>query len=197
MDDNRTQATSAYQSGYKYKSGCEHKRDSSLLGNSPSEKKLISDTITGIRLFPGAAALQKNNRPVNMRTEATRKRVAHLGFVVNMRPETGLKKSRGGEKKESSRHPGHLDPSIAYPQIADSEYFTRRFSWLLFLRVASPFANYWRAVLGTEWRIRLIFFLPALMEIWRRCYQSNAKVVFSLLAFLSINLGGFNENLQF
>ena len=80
MDDNRIQATSAYRSGYKYKSGCEHKRDSSFLGNSPSERHLISDMAAGIRLFPGAAA---------------------------------LKKSRGGEKKESSRHHGHIDPSIA------------------------------------------------------------------------------------
>ena len=113
MDDNRIQATSAYRSGYKYKSGCEHKRDSSFLGNSPSEIKLISDMAAGIRLFPGVAAHYKKNRPVNMRPETTKNGFAHLGFVVNMRSETGLKKSRGGEKKESSRHPGHIDPSIA------------------------------------------------------------------------------------
>ncbi len=59
MDDNRTQATSAYESEYKRVSGCEHKRGSSLLGNSPSETKLISDIATGIRLFPGAAAHYK------------------------------------------------------------------------------------------------------------------------------------------
>lgn len=106
MDDNRVEATSAYRSGYKHKSGCEHKRDSSFLGVSPSEKKLISDMATGIRLFPGAAA---------------------------------LKKSRGGEKKESSCHHGHIDPSIAYPQIADSEYFTLRICWLLFLSTALLF----------------------------------------------------------
>lgn len=121
MDDNRTQATSAYRSGYKRESGCDIKRDSSFLsfGISPSKTKLISDAITGIRLFPGAVAPHKKNRPVNTRAEATKNRVAQLGFVAKMRPETGLKKSRGGEKKESSCHNGHIDPSSLPPLIAE------------------------------------------------------------------------------
>ena len=122
-DDNRTQATSAYWSGYKHESGCDIKRDPSFfdLGISPSKKSLISDAIAGIRLFPGAVAPHKKNRPVNMRAE------------------TGLKISRGGEKKESSRHHGHIDPSIDCPKIADSEYFPLRICWLLFLGAASAF----------------------------------------------------------
>ena len=110
MDDNRTQATSAYQSGYKHVSGCDIKRDSSFLsfGISPSKTKLISDAITGIRLFPGQSLITKINKAVL-------------------------------EKKESSCHHGHIRPSITYPLIADSEYFTRRFSWLFFLSTALLF----------------------------------------------------------
>ncbi len=76
MDDNRIQATRGCRSIKKRRSGCEHKRGSSFLGNSSSETKLISDKVAGIRLFPGAAA--------------------------------PLKKSRGGEKKGSSRHHDHI-----------------------------------------------------------------------------------------
>ncbi len=98
MDDNRIQATRGCRSIKKRRSGCEHKRGSSFLGNSSSETKLISDKVAGIRLFPGAAA--------------------------------PLKKSRDGEKKESSRHHGHIDPSMTYPLIADNtsrEVFLARF----------------------------------------------------------------------
>lgn len=119
MDDNRILATSVYQSINKHVSGCDIKRDSFFLGDSPSKIKLISDLAPGIRLFPGAAAHQKNNRPVNMRPETRSWLILPSCLMVKMRPETGLKISRGGEKKESSCHNGHIDPSITSPLIAD------------------------------------------------------------------------------
>lgn len=125
MDDNRIQATSGYPSGYKHVSGCDRKRDSSFLAIGISPSKIISDmAFAGYCLLPGAAAHHKKNRPVNTRAETTKNRVAHLGFVVNMRPETGRKKDRGGDKKkESSCHHGHIDHSIAYcPSFADKTY---------------------------------------------------------------------------
>ena len=120
MDDNRTQATSAYQSGYKLKSGCDKKRDSSFLvfGISPS-KKLISDVVAGYHLLPGAAAHQENNRPVN--TRAGKKGI--IPTSVSQRVATGLIKDRGGEKKGSSCPPDYsVHPSFDAPLIADSKY---------------------------------------------------------------------------
>jgi hypothetical protein len=85
MDDNRTQATSAYRSINKHVSGCDRKRDSSFLAFGISPSKLISDmAFAGYCLLPGAATHKEN------------------------------KKDRGGEKKESSCHHGHIDHSIAY-----------------------------------------------------------------------------------
>ena len=122
MDDNQTQATTGYQSKYKRMSGCEKKRDSSFLvfGISPS-KKLISDLVAGFRFFPGAVALQKNNSPINTRTE-TMFCTPYSVSMVNMRSAMGLIKDRGGEKKGSS-HQDHIGPLIIrYPLIAGSKY---------------------------------------------------------------------------
>ena len=121
MDDNQTQATSAHRSINKYVSGCEKKRDSSFLTFGISPSKLISDmAFAGIRFFPGAAAHHKKNRPVNTRAGTDEILIAHLALSVTQRTETGLKKARGGEKKESSCHHGHIDPSISFPKIVDS-----------------------------------------------------------------------------
>jgi len=168
MDDNRIQATSGYCSEHKALSGCEKKRDSSFFdfGNSPSKPMLISVPAAGIRLFPGAAAHHKknnpsripvvfplkwlsinllistgprrNNRPAKVRPEISESEFAQFVLLVK-RPAAGLRKQgRGGEKKGSSCHHGHIGPPIiSYPLIADSKY--GGFPWLLFLSTALPF----------------------------------------------------------
>lgn len=114
MDDNRTQATSAHQSGYKHESGCDIKRDSSFLdfGISPSKVLISNVAVTGFGFLPGAAAPHKKNRPVNMR--AGKKSV--MPGSVSQRAATGHKKSRGGEKKGSSCQ-GHISPPINYTPL--------------------------------------------------------------------------------
>lgn len=86
-------------------SGCDKKRNSSLktsLGYSPSKKTFIKKLCfaSGFRFFPGAIA-HKNNRPVNTRPEAMDLDCSSW-FYGHKRPETGIKKGRGGEKKGSS-----------------------------------------------------------------------------------------------
>ena len=107
-------------------SDCDKKRDSSLktsLGYSPSKRTFIGKLCfaSGFRFFPDAIA-HKNNRPVNKRPETTKNRVAHFGFVVNMRPETGLKKGRGGEKKGGSCPLDYSVRPSTIPPFAVSKY---------------------------------------------------------------------------
>lgn len=132
MDDNWRQATSAYWSINKHVSGCDIKRDSSFLGDSPSKINLIiSDMASaGCCLLPGAAAHQKKNRPVNMRPERIHR---WIPIVFNMRPETGHKKGRGGDRKKRKLLPYGLSspPIIKYPPFADNAFSIWRFSGIL------------------------------------------------------------------
>lgn len=141
MDDNRMQATSAYRSVNKHVSGCDRKRDSSFVSFGISPSKLISDMASaGYCLLPGAAAHHKKNRPVNTRAGIDEILIAHLDLSVTQRAETGIKKDRGGENIKSSCHMT-ISVNLTYYtyKIADSEYFTLRFSWLLFLSTALSF----------------------------------------------------------
>ncbi len=63
-----------------------------------------------------------------MRAETTKNRVAHLGFVVNMRPVTGRKKDRGGEKNGGSRPLDYSVHKSSIPPFADNAFSIWRFS---------------------------------------------------------------------
>lgn len=81
-------------------SGCAKKRDSSLtpttFGDSPKQRKLISNLGMGVLSLPPTTAHSKNNRP------------------VNMRPATGRRiQGDGGEKKESP-HRDHFGPPTTF-----------------------------------------------------------------------------------
>jgi len=84
-------------------SGGDIKRDPFLslimaFPNFPLKRRLTLRP--GFVSFPGAAASNKNKKPVNMRPEITIL-IAHLDSVVNMRPATGFTKAMAVKKKEA------------------------------------------------------------------------------------------------